>query len=388
MGKKVKAIPTPPPVVEEPSDDDDLDYMLEEEEVGVEDDVEEDVESENEAVEAEEEQEEVLEEESDSEMKEEGVMSAEAVIANAMKKFKSAGLDHKTSDDLTYDLGNLTAFDNSALDPKKMTKSGLEDYLKELTRDNTQLLINQIFSLPREKSEVGPLAALPEPSTILPREKPLPKPKEKTKWEKFAEKKGIQNKKRERMVFDEQSDSYKPRFGYKRGGTLNEVDIMPHDSKIPVGSDPWTQESVDKKERVKKNEKQRLANKKQALKKQEKSLPSTLALTGNNYHKKNDIHRAVVHSQTSTASYGKFDKAVEGEPNKLKGKRRKFQPAEATKGEKEGSMKVYSKLFTKEGTLNVNKAVKNAQTEKSIESRKRQASRAAQGQAGRKKGRK
>ena len=27
-------------------------------------------------------------------------------------------------------------------------------------------------------------------------------------------------------------------------------------------------------------------------------------------------------------------------------------------------MKVYSKLFTKEGTLNVNKAVKNAQTEK------------------------
>ena len=44
---------------------------------------------------------------------------------------------------------------------------------------------------------------LPLPNVILPREKPIPKPKPLTKWEKFRQEKGILEKgKRSRMVYD------------------------------------------------------------------------------------------------------------------------------------------------------------------------------------------
>jgi hypothetical protein len=44
----------------------------------------------------------------------------------------------------------------------------------------------------------------------------LPKKKAETKWEKFAKAKGIKKQKRSRMVFDELTQTYKPRWGYKR----------------------------------------------------------------------------------------------------------------------------------------------------------------------------
>lgn len=44
---------------------------------------------------------------------------------------------------------------------------------------------------------------LPESKVILPREKPLPKEKQLSKWEKFRKEKGLPaRKKRSRLVFD------------------------------------------------------------------------------------------------------------------------------------------------------------------------------------------
>jgi regulator of ribosome biosynthesis len=86
-----------------------------------------------------------------------------------------------------------------------------------------------------EQSDLGPLHVLPVPtnninpttphnliSFPLPRANPLPQPKPLTKWEKFAKEKGIKKKKRERMIYDEDHQEYRPRFGYKRtnSGTL------------------------------------------------------------------------------------------------------------------------------------------------------------------------
>ena len=67
---------------------------------------------------------------------------------------------------------------------------------------------------------------------LMPREKPLPKKKELTKWEAFAQTKGIfwnlkikrakenlginAKKKKSRMVWDEKTKSWKPRWGYMR----------------------------------------------------------------------------------------------------------------------------------------------------------------------------
>lgn len=47
---------------------------------------------------------------------------------------------------------------------------------------------------------MGRIAQLPPPSTPLPRAKPLPKPREPTKWEAFAQRKGIVKRKRGKEV--------------------------------------------------------------------------------------------------------------------------------------------------------------------------------------------
>lgn len=58
---------------------------------------------------------------------------------------------------------------------------------------------------------------LPPPTFPLPREKPLPKPKEETKWEKFAKKKGIKEAKRGagKTEYDEAKGEWVPKWGYK-----------------------------------------------------------------------------------------------------------------------------------------------------------------------------
>ena len=61
---------------------------------------------------------------------------------------------------------------------------------QKLTRDNTQLLFNHLFSLPSSVVEKVKCVQLPAPTTRIPREKPLPKPKLPTKWEAFAKSKG------------------------------------------------------------------------------------------------------------------------------------------------------------------------------------------------------
>ena len=123
--------------------------------------------------------------------------------------YKPATVDK--DDTLTYDLGNLAACDYSTLSlptlpGKSSTQQQRRDYesaLRSLSRDNAQLLMNQIFALPSTPmpGDVGRLAALPAPTTALPRAKPLPAPKQPTKWEAFAKTKGIVNRKRSRMVF-------------------------------------------------------------------------------------------------------------------------------------------------------------------------------------------
>ena len=59
-----------------------------------------------------------------------------------------------------------------------------------MARENTQILFNSIWGLPTERVEEVVVAKFPPPTTRLPREKPVPVPKEPTKWEKYAKEKG------------------------------------------------------------------------------------------------------------------------------------------------------------------------------------------------------
>lgn len=76
-------------------------------------------------------------------------------------------------------------------------------FLTNLTRDNVQLLINQIFQLPTIRVDNELVIKLPTPTTRLPRAKPAPKAKQLTKWEKYAQEKGITKRKKTRAEWDE-----------------------------------------------------------------------------------------------------------------------------------------------------------------------------------------
>ena len=94
-----------------------------------------------------------------------------------------------------------------------ISRTDLEDTLRSNARDGVQTLLGSLFSLPIAPSSDGPLAQLPPPTTPLPRAKPLPKPKLPTKWERFAAAKGIQHKKRDRKVWDEERQQWTNRWG-------------------------------------------------------------------------------------------------------------------------------------------------------------------------------
>ena len=111
-------------------------------------------------------------------------------------------------------------------------------------------------------TEEGPVAILPKETSRLPREKKIPEPKSETKWEKFAKEKGIKKKKKERMVWNEQTQQFAPAWGYKRvaGGGIEEagyVEIKPGDDPF---ADPFTQARDDRKQKKMKNLTQQVRN--------------------------------------------------------------------------------------------------------------------------------
>lgn len=116
----------------------------------------------------------------------------------------------------TFDLGHLLAEDPN---PIILDHASLEQSLAEVARDGAQSLINQLLTTcPLSSTKDGVLLSLPQPTTRLPREKPVPQAKPPTKWERFAAKKGIKPKTREQrrnLAFDEDSGEWKRKWGYQ-----------------------------------------------------------------------------------------------------------------------------------------------------------------------------
>ena len=256
----------------------------------------------------------------------------------------SDGAEEDKVDDLSYDVYNLVACNYHALPiDSSMGGKKVEELLLEQSTRNTQLLINKIFRCPTEDSVAGPLALLPAEAFKLPREKRVPEPKPETKWEKFAKDKGIKNKKRDRMIYDEESDDYKPRFGYKRanGGIEDEPIVEVKAGQDPF-ADPWAEDRAAKKQRVVKNTKAHLKNlgvdkslgaggkkggKKGAKEYDPAHVPGIpLELAGGGKRGKAGLKSTMQLVQHSTASMGRFDEVRKGEGDrKIKGKKRSFR---------------------------------------------------------------
>ena len=114
-----------------------------------------------------------------------------------------------------------------------------ESFLANLSRDNVQLLINQIFQLPTLKVDNEVVIKLPPATTRLPRAKPAPKEKALSKWEKYAKEKGITKRKKSKATWDEELQVCSYYFMWINNKPIIILYIFPSE----MGSKIWFQES-------------------------------------------------------------------------------------------------------------------------------------------------
>mmetsp|Transcript_13189 Transcript_13189/g.27915 ORF Transcript_13189/g.27915 Transcript_13189/m.27915 type:complete len:494 (-) Transcript_13189:419-1900(-) len=231
-----------------------------------------------------------------------------------------------------------------------------EALLLEKAAAGTTQLLRELWRLPVEKksSDVGLMAKLTaadgSAAIKLPRSLPPPPPKKLTKWEQFALQRGIAPKsKRSRKQFDEATGEWK----HLTGSLSNKANAGPESWPIlevkkndDPYADPWEKLREEKKGRVEKNVEARMRNAERAgllekgsanrhaknLKKMEKQrevqrenerkkglvapvgVPTDL--TQGAKRGKPSTQLALLATQVSTASLGKFDKIREGEPER------------------------------------------------------------------------
>lgn len=101
---------------------------------------------------------------------------------------------------------------------------------------------------------------MPKSHTVLPREKPAPKEEMKTKWERFREERGLPpRKKRSRLVYDENSGDWVPRWGdgsIKKRAEANNWIMHEKPKHLEAGMNPFEYAKQEKKMAL---EKQKLA---------------------------------------------------------------------------------------------------------------------------------
>ncbi|XP_018392580.1 PREDICTED: ribosome biogenesis regulatory protein homolog isoform X2 [Cyphomyrmex costatus] len=198
-------------------------------------------------------------------------------------------------------------------------RSQSNSYLKNLTRDNVQLLINKIWELPIERVDEAIVAKLPKPDYVLPRSRVIPKPKPLTKWQQFAKEKGIRTKKKgkSKLKWDEILKKWIPTHGYKRA-TAEEQKEWLIEAKDNSTDDPFAKVKTAKQERQSKNELQRLRN---IAKSKNIKLPSVGLPTREHFSSSQQLSKAATVAHTSTASIGKFQSRIQ-QPIKINKKRK------------------------------------------------------------------
>ena len=204
------------------------------------------------------------------------------------------GNDHSLGhgEQCTFDLGNLLAFNTHQINAAELYHGGQknnlnkewydtkpptieankatfpypvnESMLLSKAAEGTTQLLRELWKLPTEKTDLGLLAKLPSVETRLPRMLPPPPPKQLTKWEEFAAKRGIAPKgKRSRKVFDESTGEWK----HLTGSLDNKANAGPESWPIievkknddPM-QDPWERLREEKKGRINKNTEARMRN--------------------------------------------------------------------------------------------------------------------------------
>lgn len=222
----------------------------------------------------------------------------------------------------------------------------------------------------------------------------MPPPKKETKWEKFAKERGIalNKNKRSQKVWDETAGEWMFRHGYRKANDdSKEWPIMEVKANEDPYQDPWERQREEKRERKNKNIENRMRNEERAkglargtttrmmkgIEKVRKAgkaggnadrdivppsgvpvdLRSTKASQGLQTKNRGKVSTvaALKATQRSTASLGKFDKKVEGEPERpvtTASKKRRFESGtdkKTTSTETERGLKLFKKVIESGG---------------------------------------
>jgi len=275
------------------------------------------------------------------------------------------------------DLGHMAAFNDAPLDAEKVKDASTRNaYLRERAQANVELMMKNTFLLDRFENSAS-IRKLPPVEFKLPRHKPIPKPKPETRWEKYAKEKGIKTRKRERMIWDERTQSWAPRFGYKRANDDQNDWLVELKESEDGEMDKFKERRDAKKLRVLKNRKKYLRNQLEASDKQDavhavENLDLKGARAGASKRGKEKLASRLKTAQVSTASLGRFDPVLENEPkrNLTNTRKRKFLPTQSTK-DVERDKKIVNKLLGKhlgrlapERTIDVNGPTKKKKKRK------------------------
>lgn len=306
--------------------------------------------------------------------------------------------------ELDIDLGTLLASDYNTFDNKAFS-SNPEDFIRNLTRDNAQLLINGVWVLQTERVDEAIIAKLPTPKYILPRARRVPKPKPLTKWEQFAKKKGITKKKKgtSKLKWNEVLKKWVPGYGFKRAEADKQSNWLvelgdghnPKQDYVDTKKDfvdPFAAKSAAKQERQSKNELQRLRNiaKAKNIKLPRVGLPST-----EHFKDAKQLATAVTVARVSTASVGKFQNRLPKEKDskeiasQLPGlKRKREAPPKNAAEEKERNVNLMNNILkSRSKILRIDTAVPTTSASESVPERrgKKKAGKQSKGGKGAKK---
>jgi regulator of ribosome biosynthesis len=191
----------------------------------------------------------------------------------------------------TYSLSYLTATDPNPLPTTSsllsQSSQSRNSTLQSIARDGAQSLLTTLLTTTTILSTPdGLLMTLPPaPQPLLPRWKPLPKPKAPTKWETFARKKGIgkfgsslsggakQEDRKKNLVYDDEKGEWVKKWGYQ-GKKMREEGqwLVEVDDKAKKGQEEKQGENVrmagrkERKERMKRMERRQRGNKRRVRK--------------------------------------------------------------------------------------------------------------------------
>lgn len=252
-------------------------------------------------------------------------------------------------DNLAYDLKHMMATDITLV-------SDSAD-LKAHTTENVQLLVSQIFQLPREQTDIGPIVRLDKLEFVeqLPRMMPLPKPKIKSRWEKFAEERGIEKKKRSRLVWDEASKDWVHRWG--SNSAKNKAEKQEWLMEVPLNSngDPFEKKRLA----------QQLVKAKQKLREARNKFESTgdqlpagvnSSLVEGKKRKKETLDEVLKRAQVSSSSVGRFDRRIESEKVMDQGKKKKLLSSNIGE-EKSQALKIMNSVLKGTSSASTGKVV-------------------------------